>query len=320
MWLVPVYETPTPRQPTDLAFNPAKPTELWVVNRKDDSVVIIQNPGTPEAEAIRRKDPAADHFMNKPPAIAFGAMTEEWGQTWGTCGDGDNGGNDFMGAALFSADPAVFAKPTPEGLGSHLDMLHSTTFCRGIAHVEANVYWVFNSDKKSLDYYDFQKDHGPGKDDHSDGEIFRYALGKVLGVDGVPSHLFYSPDDLHLYVADTGNKRIAKLDTTSGTVGKSFQGAEPVVTRKHVDGAVLVDVVPPGTLEEPSGIELHNDLIYVTDRATSRFHVFDLTGKPVRHLDTGLPTGSLAGFTFGPDGKIYFVDYITSRVYRIDPI
>ena len=37
-------------------------------------------------------------------------------------------------------------------------------------------------------------------------------------------------------------------------------------------------------------------------------------------LKLGLPAGSLAGFTFGPDGKIYLVDLVSSRVYRLDPI
>ena len=315
-----IFEPANPREPTDLGFNPAKPTELWVISRKDDSVFILENPGDPEMTWKRKRDPAASHFMDRPPALAFGAVVEEWGQTWATCGDSDNGGNDFMGPALFSADPAVFAHATPDGLGSHLDMLHSTTFCRGIAHVEANVFWVFNSNKKSLDKYDFNEDHGPGADDHSDGRIYRYASGAVLGIDDTPSHLAYNSEDLQLYIADTGNKRIAKLDTASGTPGSTFSGFEDVVERRRMDDAVVVDVVPPGALEAPSGIEIRSGLLYVTDNATSRFHAFDMAnGQLVRTLDTGLPPGSLAGLTFGPDGKVYFVDLISARVYRIDP-
>ena len=200
-------------------------------------------------------------------------------------------------------------------------MLHSTTFCRGIAHVQDNQYFVFNSTKKSLDKYDFAHDHGPGMDDHSDGDIYRYVAGSVLGVEDVSSHMIYDATTAQLYVADTGNARIAKLDTLSGTVGKSFSGFEPVNVRKEVDGAVLTDVVPPGTLEMPSGIELYEGLLYVTDAATSRFYVFDLEGQLIRHLDTGLPPGSLSGFAFGPDdGKVYFVDTISARAYRIDPL
>jgi DNA-binding beta-propeller fold protein YncE len=312
--LVTIYEPDQPRMPTDLAFHPDRTNELWVVNRKDDSVITIKNPGAPDAEAQRRHDPNAMHFMHLPPAIAFGA-----GDTFGTCGDGD-GGNNFMGPALFSADPAVFAKATPDGLGSHLDMLHSTSFCKGIAHVEANVFWVFGGLKKSLDKYDFQSDHGPGNDDHADGEVYRYVTGQVLGVTDVPSHIFYNAEDKQLYVADTGHKRIVKLDTTSGTLGKTFSGLETIKARKYMDGATLTELVPPGTLEVPSGIEVQDGLVFVTDNATSKFYAFDPQGQIVRTLDTGLPAGSLAGFTFGPDGRIYFVDMISGRVYRIDPL
>jgi DNA-binding beta-propeller fold protein YncE len=317
-----IYEPPTDklREPTDLAWNPAEPRELWVVNRKDDSVIVIQDAGLPEASAQRYKDPAANHFMNNPPALAFGVESHHYGMTWATCGDNDNGGSDFMGPTLFSADLSVFAVATPDGLGSHLDMLHSTSFCRGIAHERDNVYWVFNSDKKSLDKYDFAADHGPGNDDHADGEIYRYVRGQVVGVEGVSSHLYFNAEDRHLYIADTGNKRVAKLDTESGTLGASFSGQEPVEARKIVNDALMHEVVRPGTLEAPSGIELKAGLIYVSDSATSYLYAFDAQGEVIRSLDTGLPPGSLSGLSFGPDGRIYFVDVVSARVYRIDPV
>jgi len=321
---VPVYEPDEPRQPTDLAFNPSRTTELWVVNRLDDSAIIIENPGSPDETSERRRDPAAAHFMEKPPAIAFGAVSSEWGQTFAVCGDDDNSGNmylGFMGPALFSANLDIFAKQTENDLGSHLDMLHSTSFCRGIAHVDANIYYVYNSQKHSIDKYDFHKDHGPGNDDHSDGEIYRCAAGSFTGIDNVPSHLVFNPDDLQLYIADTGNRRIAKLDTTSGTVGASFSGLEDIAARKSIDNAVVLDVVPAGAIDAPSGIELHAGLLYVTDNGSSRFLVYDLKGRFVRALVTDFPPGSLAGFTFGPeDGKIYFVNMLDGFVYRIDPV
>lgn len=313
--LVPVFEPDRMREPTDLDFNPERPDELWVVNRKDDSVTIISKPGAPDSQAIRLRDPAASHFMDRPPAIEFGHAG-----TFGVCGDSDNGGNYFMGPTLFSSDLDIFAEETPDGLGSHLDMLHSSPFCKGLAHERDNVYWVFNGHDLSIDRYNFAVDHGPGNDDHADGEIYRYVPGEVLGIDEAPSHIFYRAEDRHLYIADTGHKRLLKLHTASGRPGSGFDGSEPVVARHHVDGAKLTELVPPGTLETPSGIEVHEGIVYVTDHATSRFHAFDLEGQPVRTLDTGLPAGSLAGFTFGPDGKIYLVDLLSSRVYRIDPI
>jgi hypothetical protein len=322
--IVPVWEPDKHRGPTDLQFNPSKPTELWVVNRSDDSAIIIQNPGTPEMTWERRRDPAADHFMKQPPAISFGVVLPEWGQTFAVCGDDDQGGGsavDFIGPALFSADLTIFAEPTPTGLGSHLDMLHSTSFCRGIEHVVDNVYFAFNAQKNAIDRYDFKADHGPGNDDHSDGEILRYVEGAVLGGnDDVPSHLAYDATDGQLYIADSGHGRIAKLDTNTGTMGAEFSGFEPVPVRNSIQDAVIVDVVPPGTLLVPTGLELHEDILFVSDIGTSRFHAFDKTGKPLRTLDTGIAPGSLVGFTFGPDGKVYFVDRLTSRVFRIDPL
>jgi len=306
------------RRSTDLAWNPAVANQLWVLNSSDDSVMVVEQAGFEDATWQRLHDPAAAHFMNNSPALSFGEVVPTYGQTFAVCGDNDNGGNDFMGPALFTADLSVFAKPTPTGLGSHLDMLHSTSYCRGIEHIEKSIYFAFNSDKESLDKYNFNVDHGPGNDDHSDGEVWRYGAGEVKGVDGVVSHMAYDDESKVLYVADTGNKRIVALDTTSGTMGASFSGDEPA-DRNMIDGATLTAIVTTG-LEAPSGIELHDDLLFVSDNATSQIHAFDLTGKLLNSLDTGLAPGSLAGMAFGPeDGKLYFVDMITSRVLRVDP-
>jgi hypothetical protein len=92
------------------------------------------------------------------------------------------------------------------------------------------------------------------------------------------------------------------------------------VAHRSVDGATLSVLVAPGTLEQPSGLVLHGGFLYVSDHATSKIHAFDLTGRLVRSLDTGLPARSLAGLAVGPDAKIYLVDVVASRVMRIDPI
>lgn len=310
-------------EPVDLDFDPQRPGDLWVVGYGDNSVHVGRGLDGDSPKWTRFVDPAARHFMHKPPAIAMGDNG-----FWGTCGDNDNVQNNpdripnyFMGPALFTTDLTIFAKRTPGGLGSHYDMLHSSPFCRGIAHVEDNWYWVFNAHDKALDKYNFAEDHGPGNDDHSDGEIYRYAVGQVAGADdGTPSHIFYDPADKFLYVADTGNKRIVRLDTTTGTEGDVLpRPNEPAVARRFMDGTNVEEVVPAGVLEKPSGLEVKGELIYVTDAATSTFHVFDKTGAELRKLETDLPPGSLAGFTFGFDGKIWFTDKVGGRVFRIDP-
>ncbi len=321
-----LFESVEPREPTDLAFDPYRPGELWIVNRVNDSVTTLSHVGTSKQTSSERHDPAAVHFMHNPTGLAFGALSSKWGGTWATCGDHDNdftakgapADNDYTGPTLFSDDPDVFAKATPDGLGSHLDMLHESSFCMGIAHERDNAYWVFDGEHSALVRYDFKEDHGPGGDDHHDGFIEQYATGEVLRVPGVSSHLAWEDD--RLYVADTGNHRIAVLDTTSGMRGKNLQRREMLEEYYAVDGAVLSDLVPAGALDAPSGLALDRGFLYVTDHATGVIHAFDAaTGEATRTLDTGLGAGALAGIVIGGDGKAYFVDSNASRVYRIDP-
>jgi hypothetical protein len=317
-----IKATSAATKPIDLAFHraPERAWELWVVGYGDNSTWVGKGLDTEAPTWERFVDPAARHFMHKPTAISMSERND-----WGTCGDNDNSQNDrsptnFMGPSLFSADLTIFAVRTAGGLGSHLDMLHSTPFCKGIAHERNRVYWTFNSLDGSIDRYDFAEDHGPGNDDHSDGTIHRYALGQVKGVEGAASHLVFDAEDAHLYVADTGNARIVRLDTKKGTKGESLpRRNEPLVDQGMMTGVDVEVVVAPGALTQPSGIELRGGLLYVTDTATSTFHVFDKTGKEVRRLATDLPPDSLAGFTFGPDGKIWFTDKVTGRILRIDP-
>jgi hypothetical protein len=319
-----IYKATKAAELIDLAFGEKDPTEVWVIGYGDDSVHVGTGV-TEESEGTWKRylDPAAAHFMHKPPAIAMGSNG-----FWGICGNNDNAQNDprleanyFMGPALFTSDLTLFAKKTAGGLGSHYDMLHNTSFCRGIAHDSANIFWTFNGQLGSIEKYNFNTPHEPGGDDHKDGEIYSYVEGQVKGVDEIPSSLFFDPTDNFLYIADTGNQRIVRLDTTKGTLGGRLPLTNEILKKSGtMTGVDVEEVVPAGTLEQPSGLEIKNDLIYVTDAATGTFHVFDKTGKEVRKLETGLAAKALAGFTFGPGGKIFFVDRNGGKVVRIDPV
>jgi hypothetical protein len=338
-----IFTSAAARQATDLEFNNTRPNELWVLHRwpasaaactslqqtragctaLEGSVTVIFDPATPDQRSEWKKDANAWHFMRRPPALAFGVDG-----FFATCGEARTGNflddpADFIGPTLWWSDFSLFGvdpPPEPTMNGTHFDMLHATPYCVGIAHEAANIYWVFNGDIGALDRYDFNEDHGPGADDHSDGEIHRYAPGTLRRVEGVPGHLVYNSDDHHVYVADTGNGRIVKLDAQSGVPdGEISPVYEPLQGTVAFADAVVTEVVAPGLLERPSGLELHGGLLYVTDNATSRIYAFDLEGNEVRRLDTGLPAGSLAGLTFSPDGVLYFVDLTSSDVYRILP-
>jgi len=329
------------RRPRDLAFNTRIPDELWAVNYDDNSVVVVFDASQSTRTTRRLKDGYAVHFMERPSSIAFGADATTIGKpgTFATCQESRNtyGGaephNDFMGPALWSSDLTVFAQSNPIGLGAHLDMLHGSPNCMGIAHERDNIYWVFGGKRQSgtsmerqqpmpaIVKYNFNRDHGIGLDDHADGEIYQYAEMQVLDVPGVPSHLVFEQSTKLLFIADTGNHRIVTLDTTTGMRIGTLQAQEPLRAYDRMGGATMADVVPAssGHLLKPSGLELHDGFIYVSDNENSRISAFDRMGNRVNWLDTGLPAGSLAGITFGPDGRLYFIDMLGNRVLRIDP-
>lgn len=315
----------TRRQPIDVDFNPKKPGEAWLVNFADDSVTILTGVGSANTAATtvssaRKYDPAASHFMHRPPALAMGQVVPQYGQSWATCGDGDNGGNFFMGPTLFSADNNVFARATSGGLGSHLDMLHLTSYCRGIAWEKGNVYWTFNAEYGSVERYDFVKDHGPGMDDHSDGTVYRYLSGQLTPANsGIPSHMAYHVATKKLFIADTGAGRVIALDTTSGKMGKQLALSEKMRDAREVTGASSTVVVKPGSVKFPSGLTISNDVLYVGDALSGKVSAFDLRGTFLQSFETGLTNGGLAGIRVGPDKKLYIVDRKSARLLRIDP-
>ncbi|MGK0362354.1 MAG: hypothetical protein ACI9U2_004675, partial [Bradymonadia bacterium] len=208
--------------PRDLDFNPEVPGQLWVVNRADDSTSIWTDAMDPDAEVIHRIDTFAQHFMEEVSSIDFGQPG-----TFGTCQESGNtyngqaAPNGFMGPALWSSDLEVYGFSNPEAvdaqgfdLGSHLDMLHESPYCMGMVWSHDNAYWIFEGNTSSIMLADFKEDHGVGWDDHSDGVMMRYAEGEVSRVVDVPSHLALDRDSGMLYIADSGNGRIGRMDTT----------------------------------------------------------------------------------------------------------
>lgn len=333
-----IYTPRARRSATALAFNPGVEDELWAVLRQfpvDDpctstdttgcsaligEVAIISAASSEEPSTQVKRDDNAWHFMRRPTSIAFGDNGNLATCSEARTGNFEDEAADFNGPTLWSSDPAIFGvEPEPGQNGRHIDMLHSTPFCMGIAHEAGNAYWAFNGNVGALDRYDFHEPHEIGGEDHSDGELHRYVEGELLRVPEVPSHLVLDRETALLYVADTGHGRIARLDITSGfPIGEATPNYDRLHVHEQMGGATLVDVVPPGTVERPSGITLHRGVLLVTDNATSTVHAFDRNGAPLRSLQTGLPAGSLAGIAVGPDGKVYLTDLLTGAVYRLD--
>jgi hypothetical protein len=312
-------------RPLDLAFNPEVPGELWVVSQRDDSATIYNDPDSGSQVADHVVDPYALHFMEEVSSIAFGAPG-----TFATCQDSTNTYNDsappnyFMGPALWSSDRDIFGISNQAAieaigfdLGSHLDMLHESPECMGIAWDRKNRYWVFDGFHGSINMYDFAEDHGVGYDDHSDGIIERWVEGEVSREEGTMSHLELDKDSGLLYIADTGNNRIAVLDTNSGARGSNLPAKEPGTQHYSWDDATITTLVDGEALgmSKPSGLALIEGKLVVTDNATGRLHVFDLDGTELDWAETG--RSRLAGVYGESLSDLWIVDQQTDEVLRL---
>ena len=66
----------------------------------------------------------------------------------------------------------------------------------------------------------------------------------------------------------------------------------------------------------PSGLEIQDGHLYVSDNGTGIIHKIKLDGARVAAVQTDAQ--GLAGMAFGPDKKLYFVDQGGNRVLRLE--
>jgi hypothetical protein len=307
-------------QPQDLDFHPgaARAGELWVLNKgTEDSggeVVIIDDATVDGSDVEVRQDANAWHFMSLPSALAFSEDTKNFA-TSPEVTDANHSGGTFTGPTLWSSDLDVFAMPSG-GNGSHLDMLHQSPNSMGIAHEVDDVYWVFDGYSDELVRYDFQSDHGPGNDDHSDAKVARYPNVPIQRVSETPSHLVLDKATDWLYVADTKKGRILRLDVTSGVKDTDLQPQNESLAEYELMKDEVWEVFAEG-LDQPCGIDVAGGWLYVTDNGTGEIIAYELvTGAEIGRIQTDAK--SIMGIKVGPDGLLYYVDRQADRVIRIE--
>ena len=316
-------------EPIDLDFNrtPLSGRDLWVVmgDKGGHAMAIIHNATSARPTVRTKKDARASHFMWRTHGIAMGTNGSFATAQNGEPGDGD-ANYMFMGPTLWSSDTAVFAsryQNEDRRLASHLDMLHQSPWCLGIAHDSANIYWVLDARYGGISRYDFRDPHEVGGTDHRDGVIRRYIETAISpGVRGQPAHVCLDRSTGWLYYIDPGKALVHRLDTRSGSVKDTLEmppsSAENLTEFTSVVGARLATVVSD-SLKTPVGIDVVGTRLLVGDRADGRIHVFDIADPGFAHLGA-ISTGAteLLGITVGPDQRIWFVDRATARVCRLD--
>ena len=335
--------------PMDLDFNPFNVAELWIINRGstidkgtlEGSTVMITNAGTATQKYTYTMDNAAQHFMVAPSGIAFNPTkpnntlkyysVDGISNYFATSQNASNNSHamedgstviDFMGPTLWPSDPTVYGTIQGPENSCHIDMLHQTPFGKGIAAQAGSpggIFWIFDGDNKNLCMYNFVTPHEPGGDVHKAGKVHRYTDVVLTGrTDGVPSHMVLDEGAKWLYIVDGGTKRILRVDITTGTKKRDLTpSAEPIDEYWEMTG-ITQEVFASTGLKEPCGIEIKGDKLFVSDYSTGEIIAYNTATKAeVARVNSGKP--GITGIKIGPDGKIYFVNALTSEVSRVDP-
>lgn len=307
-------------KPTDLDFFPILgKNELWVVNERVESsggsTLTIYDAGTPDQNFLHREDGNAWHFMSLPSGIAF-SDNFNFATSTGVK-DANHSGGIFTGPALWTSDPAIYAQPSG-GNGSHLDMLHGSPYCMGIASESANAFWVFDGWDETIVRYDFQNDHGPGNDDHADGIVRRYAEISVKRDGNIPNHLVLDKTTGWLYAVDNGNNRVIRLDIHSGEVVKALPLINEPLAEHSEMGNVTWEIIID-SLDRPCGIELIGNRLLVGEYQTGEIIVYDLENNlaELGRISTG--QAGLTGIKIGPDGSIWYTNRLQNTLIRLEP-
>ncbi|MBD80674.1 MAG: hypothetical protein CL840_17295 [Crocinitomicaceae bacterium] len=314
--------------PVDLDFNKKDPTELWVINMRTENVggntVTYRNVGTASQQAFLKKDGNSWHFMSLPTALAFGS-NGNWANSPGVFDANHRGGASapFTGPSLWSSDFAIYAQNAGPGTnGSHLDMLHGSPYSVGIAWHKDNEYFTFDGYNGHVAMYDFAIDHGPGNSNHDDGRLRRYPEISLKRLGLVPGHMEIDPQRKWLYINDIGNKRIVRIDITSGTVKgtSSVRASERLAENVDMEN-VTWEVVASTGLDKPCGLDVTEDRLVITDNGTNEIIVYDLTqtnGFPELGRIKLSGYTNVMGIKLDGDGKMWFVDKTAKTVVRID--
>ena len=322
--------------PRDLDFNtdPNKPNELWVINENSaifdpnfgGSTVTYYNAGTDSQWAEYRKDSYSAHFMHTASAIAF----SDNGGFANTLDVQDANGNPngyFSGCTLWEADTSIYARVNQNGpeLGSHWDMLHQSPFSIGIAAETENIYWLFDGYHNTIAKYNFQEphpDHEHGGEDHSDGLIYRYDEVVVDRVNGLSSHMVIDQTNGQLYICDTGNQRILRMDINAGVIDYNLTPyGENIEGYYSMTGAQYETVIDSG-LVSPTGIDIYENYLLVSDYSSGEIIIYNFEQtdniQEIKRLQTGL-VDDVMSIKSGPDGSIWYVCTNSGKLYQMLP-
>lgn len=310
-----IYELDNPQ---DFDFHPHRTNEIWIINKGTEgtggTTIILQKAGEPDQSYLSRKDGNAWHFMSLPSGMAF-SENGNWASSANVL-DANHSGGRYTGPALWSGDLNIFAKPSG-GNGSHLDMVHQSPYTMGIAAEKENVFWVFDGYYGNIVRYDFAADHGPGNDYHGDAKLRRYSEVIVKRNPDVPSHLILDEQKKWLYIVDGGNKRILRMDINTGIVGLSLPPIDEDLAEYSKMKDVVWETVIDKNLENPCGIEVSGNRLFVSDYANGDIICYDInTRQELARLKTNKP--GITGIKLY-QGKLWYINALENTCNVVEP-
>ncbi len=320
---------------SDLEFNPKKTTDLWVLNKSNSNtgseMVIFSNAGQTSQTSVVKKDGNAYHFMCNAAGMAFGANGNL--STTSNRLDDNHDGSTFTGPTLWNSSLTVFgATPTGGQNGTHIDMMHMNPYSTGIAFdptpamlppsgtASGNAYWVFDGYNKNIALNDFVVPHCTGCSPHGDGQIYVYGQVSVTRDVNVPSHMELDRTTGILYICEASSGKILWMDTKVGTKG-SAMSANETYKRWAMNGASFGTAVTG--LTKPCGvaIDASKKRLIVSDNSNGDIIIYNISvpKAPVELGRIKTNASGIMGLTIAPDGKIWYVNFNSNTVVRVDP-
>jgi len=126
----------------------------------------------------------------------------------------------------------------------------------------------------------------------------------------------------YLYICDTGNQRIIKMNTNTGTINYSLTPyGENIEGYYSMIGAQYETIIDSG-LVLPTGIDIYENYLIVSDYSNGDIIFYDLDNLGINQELKRLHTdreNDLMSIKVGPDGTIWYVGTNTNELIQIIP-
>ncbi|MBK7342996.1 MAG: T9SS type A sorting domain-containing protein [Saprospiraceae bacterium] len=133
------------------------------------------------------------------------------------------------------------------------------------------------------------------------------------------SHMVLDKPTGWLYVVDTGNDRVLRLDINSGNVVGDLPLINEILAEHSEMGNVTWEVIIQDVIDRPCGIEIMGNRLLVGDYTSGDIYVYDMSNdfQEMGRIKTG--SEGLTGIKIGPTGHIWYTNKLENTVTHIEP-